>query len=411
MISLNMTATLGLLATLSTDRAALLAGRHGIGKSEAVYQAAARRRNDLYKDIEVCKGVTARLGNDPGFARGMKNWLANNELPADYPANTWHYEMGVPVIERRLSQMTEGDICGLPFEGGWGGTVFRAVEWLTAGVEYPVVLFLDELNRAIKGVEQATFQLADSKAFDGVRLHKGTQVIVACNIGNDYEVSTLDPAALSRYASVELRPSVDEFVTYARSKGAGVIAGFIASNPGMLESDKSQSWVKTPDRRAWLNLHGELVATGLYATPEVPVFMHLCGAMLGQEAAAQFARYATDALKDVTAEEVLADWSSAKARVENGSTDEVHVRYIDVACKLENYIAKKVLTDAEARNYAGFFNDAPAEVSMKLWTALITGKSSSTTDGVSMPNMMKVKPLVSKKIFNVTNSGKNVAKG
>jgi hypothetical protein len=139
--------------------------------------------------------------------------------------------------------------------------------------------------------------------------------------------------------------------------------------------------------------------------------MHLCGAMLGQEAAAQFARYATDALKDVTAEEVLADWSSAKARVENGSTDEVHVRYIDVACKLENYIAKKVLTDAEARNYAGFFNDAPAEVSMKLWTALITGKSSSTTDGVSMPNMMKVKPLVSKKIFNVTNSGKNVAKG
>lgn len=401
MISLNMTATLNLIKTLGTDRAVLLAGRHGIGKSEAVYQAAAKRRNDLYKDVNVCKALTARLNNDPGFIRGMKNWFADgNELPEGYPANTWHYDMGVPVVERRLSQMTEGDICGLPFEGTYGGTVFRAVEWLTAGVEFPVVLFLDELNRAIKGVEQATFQLADSKAFDGVRLHKGTQVIVACNIGNEYEVSTLDPAALSRYASVELRPSPDEFVAYARSRGAGVIAGFIAANPGLLESEKSESWVKTPDRRAWLNLHAELLNSDLYKTPEVPVFMHLCGAMVGQEAASQFQRYATDALKDVRIEEVISDWASAKGRVENGSADEVHCRYIDVASKLEPWLKKNVLTDDQARNFAGFFIDAPSEVAMKLWTALTMAK----TEKAGLPNTQKVFPLVKAKILTVTDS-------
>lgn len=409
MISLNMTATLNLLAILSPDRAALLAGRHGIGKSEAVYQAAAKRRNDIYKSFDACVGVSARLANDPGFLRGIRNWLsAGNQLPADYPPNTWHYDMGVPVVERRLSQMTEGDICGLPFEGGWGGTVFRAVEWLTAGAEYPVVLFLDELNRAIKGVEQATFQLADSKAFDGVRLHGGTQVIVACNIGNEYEVNTLDPAALSRYASIELRPSVDEFVNYARSKGAQVIAGFIASNPAFLESDKSQSWIKTPDRRAWMNLHAELTNTGLYKTPETAVFMHVCGAMLGQEASAQFARYATDALKDVRVEEVLSDWKTAKTRVENGVQDEVHCRYIDVAHKVDSYVRKNILNDVEVQNFAAFFNDAPAEVSMKLWTSLAaaktTSKDNSGDSSLGLPNIQRIFPLVSTKILNVTDS-------
>lgn len=405
MISLNMTATLNLLAILSPDRAALLAGRHGIGKSEAVYQAAAKRRNDAYKDLPTCKALSARLATDPGFLRGMKNWLAENTLPEDYPAGVWHYEMGVPVIERRLSQMTEGDICGLPFEGTYGGTVFRAVEWLAAGVEFPVVLFLDELNRAIKAVEQATFQLADSKAFDSLRLHEHTQVIVACNIGNEYEVSTLDPAALSRYACVELRPSVDEFVAFARKKGASVIAGFIASNPAFLETDKSQSWVKTPDRRAWMNLHRELLSSGLYKTPETAVFVHVCGSMLGHEAAAQFARYATDALKNVKIEEVLADWSSAKPRVENGMQDEVHCRYIDIADKLHGFIRKNVLTQTQVKNFAAFFNDAPAEVSIKLWTSLASVKSTGK-DAVGLPNIQSVYPLVKDKIMLVTDSKK-----
>lgn len=404
MISLNMTATLNLIAALGPDRAVLLAGRHGIGKSEAVYQAAAKRRNDLYKNVDVCKALTARLRNDPGFIRGMRNWLTENELPADYPANTWHYEMGVPVVERRLSQMTEGDICGLPFEGVFGGTTFRAVEWLTSAVDYPVVLFLDELNRAIKGVEQATFQLADSKAFDGVRLHDDSQVIVACNIGNDYEVSTLDPAALSRYAAVELRPSVAEFTAYARKCGAGVVAGFIGANPGMLESDRSESWKKMPDRRAWLNLHRELNRTGLYKTPETALFMHVCGAMVGQEAASQFQRYATDAMKDVKIEEILSDWPTAKARVENGSHDEVHTRYIDASQKLQAFIKRNILTDDQARNFAGFFNDAPAEVATSLWTALTVAKGDSRTGGVGLPNISKVFPLVTEKVMNVTDS-------
>lgn len=404
MISLNMTATLNLIACLGTDRAVLLAGRHGIGKSEAVYQAAALRRNDIYKDRAVCEAVSVRLKNDPGFIRGMKNWLDENALPDGYPAGIWYYEMGVPVVERRLSQMTEGDICGLPFEGVFGGTTFRAVEWLTAAVEYPVVLFLDELNRAIKGVEQATFQLADSKAFDGVRLHDGSQVIVACNIGNDYEVSTLDPAALSRYASVELRPSTAEFVTYARRKGAGVIAGFIGANPGMLESDRSESWKKTPDRRAWLNLHKELERTGLYKTPETALFMHVVGAMVGQEAASQFQRYATDALKDVKIEEILSDWPSAKGRVDNGSRDEVHCRYIDAAQKLQTYIKKHLLTDAEAKNFAGFFIDSPAEVATSLWTALTVAKGDSKSGSISLPNIAKVYPLVAEKVMTVTDS-------
>mgnify|MGYP001376927077 CR=1 FL=1 len=104
----------------------LIRGRHGVGKSEVVYQIAAARN--------------------------------------------------LPVVERRASQMTEGDLLGLPDTAdteinGRKATTWNAPDWLVTACEQPVMLFLDEVDRATQEVRQGLFELTDSRKINGWRLH------------------------------------------------------------------------------------------------------------------------------------------------------------------------------------------------------------------------------------------------
>ena len=64
--------------------------------------------------------------------------------------------LDIPLIDRRLAQMTEGDIIGLP-ELVDGVTRFAPVDWLLRACREPVVLLLDEPNRATTEVQQCAF--------------------------------------------------------------------------------------------------------------------------------------------------------------------------------------------------------------------------------------------------------------
>ena len=176
-VSVNMKTFQNVVSKFSPNRSIMVTGRPGIGKSQGVYQISAKLRSDKYLDFDYCKSATEDLTKEASVKKRMKKFFAKNPVEegrkdkyedyrpsSDYPHGVWHFDMGLPVIERRLSQLTEGDTTGLPAMGKYG-TVFRPCEWLFLAVHHPVTLFLDELNRAMKPVEQATFQLADSHAF------------------------------------------------------------------------------------------------------------------------------------------------------------------------------------------------------------------------------------------------------
>ena len=135
----------------------LIRGRHGVGKSEVVYM------------------------------------IAKN--------------MGLPVVERRASQMTEGDLLGLPDTAdtsinGRKATTWNAPDWLVTACEQPVVLFLDEVDRATMEVRQGLFELTDSRKINGWHLHQDTIIIAAVNGGEhgaQYQVGEMDPAELDRW--------------------------------------------------------------------------------------------------------------------------------------------------------------------------------------------------------------------
>lgn len=347
-----------MMALLSAERTLVVRGKHAVGKSEGIYQGAAQRRADFYKSPENCQAMVRALGGSVPYLN------ARNRL------TVWTYENGVPVIERRLSQMTEGDIIGLPvMEPGNKSTQFRPVDWLIQSCEFPVVLFLDERNRALEGVKQAVFQLADSKAFYGNRLHAETFVAIAENIGDAYTVNQSDPAEVSRGAIVELNPSKAEWIDYITSRCDMSLVEFIRQNEKHIEHDGIfEANKKYPDRRAWMALDEELRTHKLYDNVEDPMFYVLTGAFVGLEVAGLFKKFCAERDRQVGAADILKDWDKCKEKIGTTSNE----IFVELIAKIGDWIAKdgNILSPDQAIELARFMFDLPAEPRMTLWGKL-----------------------------------------
>jgi hypothetical protein len=348
---------------LSPEVTLCVRGRHAVGKSEGVYQIAKKLRHDFYKSDEW-----ARIKADP-----------KNNLP--FELKDHKYEDGVPVIERRLSQMTEGDIVGLPFmqknnRTGSNSTSFEPCDWLMLATEFPVLLFLDERNRALEGVKQAVFQLTDSKAFYGKRLHEGTRIIVAENTGDSYQVEQCDPAEVSRCVTVQLEPSVDEFLNYAKNLCNDATIEFIREHGvSVLEHlQVFESNKKYPDRRAWVKLDSEISKMELWEDPANPIFYTVCCAFIGTETGSRFATFVRNRDRNVSAKDILKDWDKALKKLRGGKKDAdvSNQTYIACAGKIADYLEKlnAPLTDEESVNLAKFMWDIPSEPRLTLFSKM-----------------------------------------
>jgi hypothetical protein len=233
--------------------------------------------------------------------------------------------MSLPIIEQRAAQLSDGDLLGIPFRvdgpsSADGSIRFGAVSefapplWVARACVEPVVLFLDELDRAAnKSVEQGLFQLADSRRIGNAVLHPRTVVIAAINGGlhesamnGRYKVSAMDSASLSRWACFDFAPSVEDWMEWATRDNDGrtnvirLITDFVAANREALDEQTGdiEPGVKTRDRRAWGQLSGALSSNGWCDSDALeeggcfPEFQSLCMAFLGTDTGTAFAAYA-----------------------------------------------------------------------------------------------------------------------
>jgi hypothetical protein len=246
-------------------------------------------------------------------------------------------------------------------------TAFRPCDWLIQACEFPVVLFLDERNRALEGVKQAVFQLADSKAFYGHRLHPETIIVIAENVGDAYTVNASDPAETSRAATVLLDPTKEEFLDYASSRADSAMVTFLRENHKFIEHDEVfEANKKYPDRRSWMKLDGELTRLGLYEHPEDHMFYVLTGAFCGLEVAGAFKKFCAERDRNVSVDEILNDWEKAKLKLGKLSNE----IYVENVAKLGDWIQKHDLTTDQAIEFARFMHDAPPEPMMAAWMVL-----------------------------------------
>lgn len=390
--SLAMSLSIGnfknLCKLFSPEIAIMVRGRHAIGKTEAVRQVADDIRDDFYKDFENCRRMVAALSNEKTVAKK----LAKNN-------GVWTYEMGIPVIERRLSQLQEGDIVGLPFLNG-EGTEFRPVTWLLHCAEFPVLLFLDELNRATKQVEQATFQLADSKAFYGHTLHEGTRLYVAVNIGDSYQVEDFDPAALSRYATIDLEPTTSEFLDYVNKTCNLTLYSFLKINPDAIEDKETpQPNKKTNDRRAWKRLDAELAQAGLYENPFKNEFLFMAGSMVGFSYGNLFWEFAKQQ-ENLTGEDIILKWSSLKETLPKDEEMKI-AKITSWSIKVCDFFKNNSISEEYAKTFGPKLNKFLSEIPYELGAAIYPTLSEKET------NIIHLSVYISEIATKIFTSNKN----
>jgi MoxR-like ATPase len=217
-VKINTAELLRILELTPEDQNIMLVGRHGIGKSEIIEQFFSQR--------------------------------------------------GERVVALFLGQMSDpGDLIGLPALGGGdasGKTEFRPPWWFPLD-NRPVTLFLDELNRARPEILQTVMDLILSKTLAGRTLPPGSRVLSAVNEGEEYQLTDLDPALLSRFNIYYFAPTVEEWLLWASAqKLDGRLVSFIEQNPDCLDGDLmlDAGLEKGADRRSWARVSAILAAAG-----------------------------------------------------------------------------------------------------------------------------------------------------
>jgi len=311
---------------IAVRKPVLLRGRHGVGKSEVVYQIA--------KDLDV------------------------------------------PVVERRASQMTEGDLIGLPKTDG-DVTSFCPPDWFQEACDNPVVLFFDEVDRAVNEVRQGLFELTDSRKLFGRPIHPDTVIIAAVNggeHGSQYQVGEMDPAELDRWTVFDVEPTVEDWLDWGKNNVDGLIWDFINQNRSHLDHGEDFEPNKVyPSRRSWKRLSDCLVAAGFLTEDrkgDASVY-HLSAAFVGMEAAVAFNDFAQNYERQVTIEMILDDGQVSK-------TDDFGINeHCALIEKMEaSDTFETELAEDKIQNLADYFVTLPSEAAMKLWTVL--GKGSNT---------------------------------
>ncbi len=167
---------------------------------------------------------------------------------------------GCKVVSLFLGQMSDpGDLIGIPHKNEvTGHTEFMPPYWFPTD-DTPVVLFLDELNRARPEVLQTIMDLALNRKLAGRSLPAGSRIISAVNNGEEYQLTDLDPALVSRFNIYEFVPSVQDWLLWANKNGVDErITSYIAANPKALDNqlaiEDMENLEKTPDRRAWVRV-------------------------------------------------------------------------------------------------------------------------------------------------------------
>ena len=235
-----------------------------------------------------------------------KHGIGKSEILSNY-----FQGKGKRVVTLFLGQMSDpGDLIGLPNKNSaTGQTEFMPPYWFPLDGQ-PIVLFLDELNRARPEVLQTIMDLALNRKLAGRLLPEGSQVISAVNEGEEYQLTDLDPALVSRFNIYSFRPTAQEWLLWAEQHklDARVIA-FIDANKSFLDGDDTPPEAgldKHPDRRAWkrisdliLNKHTltetdkKLLAgvVGMQATVAFFKTLDSNQSLSGKEAMLHFAKY------------------------------------------------------------------------------------------------------------------------
>ena len=277
-------------------------------------------------------------------------------------------------IDRRLSQMTEGDLLGLP-ELTDGVTRFAPPDWYMSACKAPKIVLLDEFNRATPEVMQCGFQIVLDHELNGHPLHPETRVYAAVNASPEYTVNEMDPALLDRFWTIDLEPTVEDWLEWAGTAGVdSVMVDFIRQNPGHLRhSGQLEPGKIYPSQRSWDRLDKSLKNAGINLTEQAgsaPDLLYpISLGFVGLEAAITFRDFVKNYESILSAEDVLDRWSdkTVKDKIKKLTADKQNALMEKIL-----FTAKKATwAPSQVTNIAAFVKSVSAEMTVSFFNKLM----------------------------------------
>jgi MoxR-like ATPase len=293
----------------AANRSLMFVGRHGVGKSELLEQAAA--------------------------------------------------EMGIQFISRDLSLMEPPDLIGLPKMNG-RTTKYLPPEFLPTNGKG--LLVFEELNRCERYMRAPCLQLLTGRVLNDYQLPPGWLPLAAINPPTaDYETFDLDPALLARFVLANLVADQQEWLQWAARKGihSGVI-DYVERDPSVFDAPQSNP-------RAWSYVSDIVSVAERDGTDARTLRRAVVGLVGGKRGAAFLAtlRHGDGPLKP---ELLLASYGSRRSVVRgwiaSGKLDVVKATVL----ALKKYLQPKrdyeaVREDARQwKNLAMFLHDLPGDL-------------------------------------------------
>jgi len=231
--------------------------------------------------------------------------------------------LDLPVIDVRAACQQEGDITGYPdadAASAHGVSTYHQPSFFVRACREPVILFLDELNRALPPVLQGYFQLVLDRALGNdkegnpVKLHPQSRIISAVNHGADYDVSEFDPALVRRFAIADRSFDLTGWIKWARREGiSDVLIEFLISKENLVTGKVNpEGPFATP--AGWHKFHLACrhmnVDVEYLRGQDMPQKVRsICSMLVGTNVSSLFGEFLKTANARVSPEQILNNWN------------------------------------------------------------------------------------------------------
>jgi len=244
------------------------------------------------------------------------------------------------------------------------------------------ILHLDELNRAMKPVRDAAFELVWERKLGKYKLPDGWIIICSVNppTSEKYIVHELDGAMVARFCHIRFCPEVDEWNQYAARKGLfDPVRRFVHEYPHFLGNELLQlSHEPSPCPRTM-----EMMANLVDGLDEDLVY-EVTNGCLGTEAATAFMSLLNSKERPIPADKILNEYKEVKSKVKeysnikNNRADLLRVSIDDLVLLLSK--TEDNLEENQLRNLHKFISDIPKDLGVGLLKLMIHSDSADVQD-------------------------------
>lgn len=200
--------------------------------------------------------------------------------------------------------------------------------------------------------------LALNRKLAGRSLPEGSRIIAAVNEGEEYQLTDLDPALVSRFNIFRFEPTVEEWILWAgRNNVDARVISFIRDNGMWLDKDptleegEDTGLDKTPDRRAWKRVSDVIQGRDVLTDNDI----RLISSVVGVKAANVFIKNLKQN-KVISAKDLLNDFNAQVPILMELSLHQFTILNEDIFIYLETNLANIGNPGAIASNLSKYYD-------------------------------------------------------